>query len=53
MLRKPSFLIYLKTLLQVFVKFQKMNTKSQSRFRENQASLKTKENDNRWYGNHC
>ncbi len=30
-----------------------MNTKSQTRFRENQACLKTKENDNRCYGNLC
>ncbi len=30
-----------------------MNTESQSRFLENQASLITKENDNRCYGNLC
>ena len=30
-----------------------MNTKSKSRFQENQACLKTTENDNRCYGNLC
>ncbi len=35
------------------LKNQKMKTKSQSRVRENQACLKSKENDNRCYGNFC